>query len=194
MLVLVDGVSQFADLKQQVKSRDADAFDAAIGSLLTQGLIYEVMLVAKGQLPDVVESELLDRFLREDIHDSQKPVKTTNFQIPSAIISDSHEGVGVSIDTRKQTNLPLDSGDAELDLYLPLGDGQDAIPPQTLVLKAARKKIKVVQVFPEPEPRKRKRRKKRPVETGLDRRSLFYSALLLVALVIIGASIYIRAK
>lgn len=194
MLVLVDGVSQFADLKQQVKSKEVEAIDVAIENLLAQGLIYEVMLVAKGQMPDVVESELLDHFLREDIHDRKRPAKGTSFQIPSALISKSHEGVGVSVDTHKQTNLPLGSAEAELDLYLPLGGSQDVIPPEVLVLKAARKKVNVVQVFPEPERREKKRRKKKPVETSWDRRAQFYSVLLFIALVIIGASIYIRSK
>lgn len=183
LLVLVDGVNHFADLKQQIKSKDVNLLEAALNTLLGQDLIYEVMFVAKGQVPDVVESELLDRFLQADRSDAKIHAQ------PTLTISNVEPGgnakSGVLVDTGQQTVVPLRIGEAGLDLYLPLGSEEIDIPPEIAAQKAARKKVKVVQVFPEPNVKKKKRRKKRITQTGRDWQLILCLALLIVALLVI---------
>ncbi|MDY7539708.1 hypothetical protein RGU72_15750 [Undibacterium sp. 5I1] len=85
VLIIVDGVSSYAQLRVKLKSLVKERFDRALRSLSDKGLLYEVMFPLDNQVPDFVEADAMDRFLRQEDSD---PVSLLAFQ-PEEELSDS---------------------------------------------------------------------------------------------------------
>ncbi|MFZ6673357.1 hypothetical protein [Undibacterium sp. Xuan67W] len=77
VLIIADGVSSYAELRAKLKSLVKERFDRALRSLSDKGLLYEVMFPLDNQLPDIVEADAMDRFLRQEDSD---PVSVLSFQ------------------------------------------------------------------------------------------------------------------
>ncbi|WP_394780463.1 hypothetical protein, partial [Undibacterium sp.] len=76
VLIIADGVSSYADLRSKLKSLARERFDRAVRKLTDKGLLYEVMFPEEGQKPDMVDPEMMDRFLRQEDDD---PVSIISF-------------------------------------------------------------------------------------------------------------------
>ncbi|GGC94945.1 hypothetical protein [Undibacterium terreum] len=76
VLIIADGVSTYAGLRIKLKSLAHQRFDRAIRKLLEKGLLYEVMFPAEGQKPDMVDPDIMDKFLRQEDDD---PVSIISF-------------------------------------------------------------------------------------------------------------------
>lgn len=76
VLIIADGVSSYADLRRKLKSLARERFDRAVRKLTDKGLLYEVMFPEEGQKPDMVDPEMMDRFLRQEDDD---PVSIISF-------------------------------------------------------------------------------------------------------------------
>ncbi|MFZ6645605.1 hypothetical protein ACO0LO_07810 [Undibacterium sp. TJN25] len=76
VLIIADGVSSYSDLRGKLKSLARERFDRAIRKLTDKGLLYEVMFPEEGQKPDVVDPDMMDRFLRQEDDD---PVSIISF-------------------------------------------------------------------------------------------------------------------
>ncbi|MFZ6816181.1 hypothetical protein ACO0K3_17050 [Undibacterium sp. Rencai35W] len=96
VLIIADGVSSYAELRAKLKSLVKERFDRALRSLSDKGLLYEVMFPLDNQLPDIVEADAMDRFLRQEDSD---PVSVLSFQ--------PEEEYGTD-DLRAQGLVPLD--------------------------------------------------------------------------------------
>ncbi|MCU6434347.1 hypothetical protein LPB67_11245 [Undibacterium sp. Jales W-56] len=77
VLIIADGVSSYAELRVKLKSLVKERFDRTLRSLSEKGLLYEVMFPLDNQVPDIVEAEAMDRFLRQEDSD---PVSVISFQ------------------------------------------------------------------------------------------------------------------
>ncbi|MFZ6843513.1 hypothetical protein [Undibacterium sp. RuTC16W] len=96
VLIIADGVSSYAELRAKLKSLVKERFDRALRSLSDKGLLYEVMFPLDNQMPDIVEADAMDRFLRQEDSD---PVSVLSFQPEEEYGSD---------DLRAQGLVPLD--------------------------------------------------------------------------------------
>ncbi|MET3138519.1 hypothetical protein AAKU61_002889 [Undibacterium sp. GrIS 1.2] len=85
VLIIVDGVSSYGQLRVKLKSLVKERFDRALRSLSDKGLLYEVMFPLDNQVPDFVEADAMDRFLRQEDSD---PVSVIAYQ-PEEELSNS---------------------------------------------------------------------------------------------------------
>ncbi len=76
VLIIADGVSSYAGLRIKLKSLARERFDRAVRKLMDKGLLYEVMFPEEGQAPDMVDPEVMDRFLKQEDDD---PVSIISF-------------------------------------------------------------------------------------------------------------------
>ncbi|MES2105685.1 MAG: hypothetical protein V4634_16820 [Pseudomonadota bacterium] len=76
VLIIADGVSSYAGLRIKLKSLARERFDRAVRKLMDKGLLFEVMFPEQGQAPDMVDPEVMDRFLKQEDDD---PVSIISF-------------------------------------------------------------------------------------------------------------------
>ncbi|RZI44381.1 hypothetical protein EGT07_02885 [Herbaspirillum sp. HC18] len=66
VLIMVDGVSSFGDIRAKLPSLTDERFDRAFQKLQIKELVLEVFMPIEGQAPEELESTVVDRFLQQD--------------------------------------------------------------------------------------------------------------------------------
>lgn len=66
LLIVVDGVTNYEELRKEVWALSEERFNRALTTLLNAGLIFEVMLVLQTQEPEVLDKGVVEHFLRQD--------------------------------------------------------------------------------------------------------------------------------
>lgn len=66
VLIMVDGVSTFQQVRNKLPVLTDDRFARAVKKLQTKELILEVFLPVDGQAPEEIERTVIDRFLQQD--------------------------------------------------------------------------------------------------------------------------------
>lgn len=66
VLIMIDGVTPYRDLKVKLPVLSSERFDRALAKLEKSELILEVLLPAAGQPCDEIEKSLIDRYLQQD--------------------------------------------------------------------------------------------------------------------------------
>lgn len=75
VLILVDGVTPFAALREKVWALSEERFTKALDTLLQKDLIYEVLLPLEDQQAEEIDSAVVERFLQQDAHDPVTIIK-----------------------------------------------------------------------------------------------------------------------
>jgi hypothetical protein len=166
VLVLIDGVTNYAQLRDKMLGLARERFDLALLGLQEKGLIVDVLFPLIDQHKDTIAPEILVDFLQANSKRSAVSFDTRdpqNVHAFSGMISSSGN-LALSIDTRagpssrmlqhaKSTG--LNSPDAnEVDFFLPLDVSLDA------EVSRSRAKIKLENIHLNPEKKKRKRSKR----------------------------------
>lgn len=66
VLIMVDGVSTYQQVRSKLPVLTEDRFARAVGKLQAKELILEVFLPVEGQTPEELERTVIDRFLQQD--------------------------------------------------------------------------------------------------------------------------------
>lgn len=66
VLIMVDGVARYQDVRSKLPVLTDERFERAIGNLQKKELIVEVFLPMEGQAADELEKTVVDRFLQQD--------------------------------------------------------------------------------------------------------------------------------
>lgn len=66
VLIMVDGVSTYQQVRSKLPVLTEDRFARAVGKLQAKELILEVFLPVEGQAPEELERTVIDRFLQQD--------------------------------------------------------------------------------------------------------------------------------
>lgn len=66
VLIMVDGVSSYQELRDKLPALTPERFDRAFQNLQKKELILEVFLPLEGQRAEELESSVIDRFLQQD--------------------------------------------------------------------------------------------------------------------------------
>ncbi len=203
VLVLIDGVTSYAQLRAKMRGLVQQRFDLALSGLQEKGLILEILFPLIDQHKDAIAPEVLVDFLKANSQGSARYSGRSasssfdardpdNVHAFSGMISSSGN-LALSIDTRagpssRMLNHANPSGDAdanEVDFFLPVDVSLENIPT------SSRSKTKLVHVYPNPEKKRRKRSKRaRVVKTSWH--IYAYSGLLLVAAFLILYAVFFR--
>lgn len=105
VLIIVDGVSSYAQLRIKLKSLVKERFDRALRSLSDKGLLYEVMFPLDNQVPDFVEPDAMDRFLRQEDSD---PVSVIAYQPEEELSNSILRADGLIANSDVQEVIPVD--------------------------------------------------------------------------------------
>lgn len=203
VLVLIDGVTSYAQLRMKMRGLVQQRFDLALSGLQEKGLIVEILFPLIDQHKDAIAPEVLVDFLKADSQGSAGYPESNasnsfdtrdphNVHAFSGMISSSGN-LALSIDTRAGPSSrmlnhasPSRNSDAsEVDFFLPVDVSLENIPV------SSRSKTKLVHVYPNPEKKKRKR-SKRPRVVKTSWHIYAYSGLLLVAAFLILYSVFFR--
>lgn len=66
ILIVVDGVTPYATLREKVWALSTERFTHALKTLLARDLIFEVLLPDEAQQPEELDSSVVDHFLQQD--------------------------------------------------------------------------------------------------------------------------------
>lgn len=66
VLIMVDGVSSYKEIRAKLPVLTDERFDRALLKLQTKELVLEVFMPMDGQAPDELERTVIDRFLQQD--------------------------------------------------------------------------------------------------------------------------------
>lgn len=125
VLIMVDGVSTYEQVRSKLPVLANDRFSRAVGKLQAKELILEVFLPVEGQAPEEIERTVIDRFLQQDPLDPvtiimRDPDEELEFlaryssSTKSASSSDSSPGrsekTGVSTMEERATDRDIESG------------------------------------------------------------------------------------
>lgn len=66
VLIMVDGVSNYKEVRAKLPVLTAERFDRALSNLQKKDLILEVFLPVDGQPAEILERTVIDRFLQQD--------------------------------------------------------------------------------------------------------------------------------
>lgn len=66
VLIMVDGVTTYADLRSRLPVLTRERFDRALAKLEKGELVVEVLLPVPGQARDEIDKSVIDRFLQQD--------------------------------------------------------------------------------------------------------------------------------
>ncbi|OGB24460.1 MAG: hypothetical protein A3I66_10645 [Burkholderiales bacterium RIFCSPLOWO2_02_FULL_57_36] len=69
ILIVVDGVTPYAALRDKVWALSMERFVRALNTLLAKDLIFEVLLPDEAQQPETLDSAVVDHFLQQDTLD-----------------------------------------------------------------------------------------------------------------------------
>ncbi len=105
VLIIVDGVSSYGQLRVKLKSLVKERFDRALRSLSDKGLLYEVMFPLDNQVPDFVEPDAMDRFLRQEDSD---PVSVIAYQPEEELSNSILRADGLIANSDVQEVIPVD--------------------------------------------------------------------------------------
>lgn len=105
VLIIVDGVSSYGQLRVKLKSLVKERFDRALRSLSDKGLLYEVMFPLDNQVPDFVEADAMDRFLRQEDSD---PVSVIAYQPEEELSNSILRADGLIANSDVQEVIPVD--------------------------------------------------------------------------------------
>lgn len=199
VLVLIDGVTNYAQLRAKMRGLVQERFDLALTGLQEKGLIVDILFPLIDQHKDAIAPEVLVDFLQansqgatisgaSDAPDTRDPHNPHAF---SGMISSSGN-LALSIDTRAELSSRMlnhanpESSDANgVNFFLPVDVSLGDVPA------SSRPKTKLVHVYPNPEKKKRKRSKRtRVVQTSWH--IYAYGALLLVGTFLVSYAIFFR--
>jgi hypothetical protein len=196
VLVLIDGVTNYAQLRAKMRGLVQERFDLALLGLQEKGLIVDILFPVIDQHRDAIAPEVLVDFLKANSQDStgnsvSGAVKThdpQNEHAFSGMISSSGN-LALSIDTRAGPSSRMlnhtspASNASEVDFFLPLDVSLGDVPA------SSRPKTKLVHVYPNPEKKRRKRSKRAPV-VQTSWHIYAYSTLLLVGVLLVLYAIF----
>ena len=136
VLIVVDGVAPYAEMRKKLKGLVAERFDRALNNLLRKQLIFEVLLPAGTVDEEVYDSATVDRFLQQDPLD---PVTIISFDPEDEVGLDDAQlapeapaqtGFGqvlvqsqyASVDSRQAVAAPVAAPArlSHVDFYIPL--------------------------------------------------------------------------
>lgn len=123
ILIVVDGVTPYAQLREKVWALSPERFTLALNTLLEKELIFEVLLPDATRLPEVLDSSVIDHFLHQDPLD------------PVTIISvDPEDHFGTDLIAEMGHAPPSPASVAPVEIRLPrptvaAGAGSPAVPP-----------------------------------------------------------------
>lgn len=66
VLIMIDGVSSYGDVRKKLLVLREERFARAFDTLISKGLIIEILLPVANQMPEDVERTVIDRFLQQD--------------------------------------------------------------------------------------------------------------------------------
>ncbi|HYD95085.1 MAG TPA: hypothetical protein VEC01_07160 [Noviherbaspirillum sp.] len=69
VLIMVDGVSSFQEIRAKLPVLHDERFERAFRKLLLKELVLEVFIPVEGQTPEELERTIIDRFLQQDALD-----------------------------------------------------------------------------------------------------------------------------
>jgi hypothetical protein len=199
VLVVVDGVNTYAELRSKMRNIVRDKFDRALDGLKEKGLIVEILFPLIDQQKDAIDPEVLVDFLK--VNSRLAPDTVGNGvmhsydtggnadQSFSGMIS-GNENIGLTVNTKSgfasHAGNPAYSPEDDVDFYLPmdvsLGD----------VAASARAKTKLVNIHPRPE-RKKRKKSKRPVVVQIGWHIYVYYGLLAVGVLLVLYSVFFRS-
>ena len=199
VLVLIDGVTSYAQLRNKMRGLVQERFDLALTGLQEKGLIVDILFPLIDHHKDAIDPEVLVDFLQANSQgatvteasnapDTRDP---QNLHAFSGMISESGN-LALSINTRSGPSSrmlnhagPGPSDANGVDFYLPVDVSLGDTPA------SSRAKTKLVHVYPNPEKKKRKRSKRtRVVQTSWH--IYAYSALLLVGTCFVLYAIFFK--
>lgn len=205
VLVLIDGVTTYAQLRTKMRGLVPERFDLALRGLQEKGLIVDVLFPLIDEHKDAIAPEVLVDFLQANSKggvgklvsggsDSFDISESKNEHAFSGMISSSGN-LALSIDTRagpssgflKLANpTGLSAVDAnEVDFFLPLDVSLLSAPA------TSRPKTKLENIHLGPERRKRKRSKRvRVVQPAWH--IYAYGALLILGIILVVYAVFIR--
>lgn len=199
VLVLIDGVTSYAQIRAKMRGLVQERFDLALTGLQEKGLIVDILFPLIDQHKDAIAPEVLVDFLQanslgtsvsgaSDAQDTRDPQNPHAF---SGMISGSGN-LALSIDTRAGPSSrmlnhanpePIDANG--VDFFMPADVSLGELPA------SSRPKTKLVHVYPNPEKKKRKRSKRaRVVQSSWH--IYAYSALLLLGTCLVLYAIFFR--
>lgn len=199
VLVLIDGVTSYAQLRAKMRGLVQERFDLALTGLQEKGLIVDILFPLIDQHKDAIAPEVLVDFLKVNSQDSTgnsvsgsiNTCDPQNEHAFSGMISSSGN-LALSIDTRAgPTSRMLNHANPEpsdvntVDFFLPVDVSLEK--PAT----SSRPKTKLVHVYPDPQKKKR-RRSKRPAVVKTSWHIYAYSALLLLGTCLVLYAIFFR--
>jgi hypothetical protein len=198
VLVLIDGVTSYAQLRTKMRGLVQERFDLALSGLQEKGLIVEILFPLIDQHKDAIAPEVLVDFLKADsqgatgnsVSGSIATRDPQNEHAFSGMISSSGN-LALSIDTRagpssrmlKHASPPSDAN--EVDFFLPVDLSLGDVPVPS------RPKTKLVHVYPNPEKKKRRRSRRAPVVQS-SWHIYAYSALLVIGAFLVLYAIFFR--
>lgn len=221
VLVTVDGVCNYAQLKAALKSLAQEQLDRALQSLQTKDLVSEIMFPLDLSERDLIDPSVMDSFLRQSV-----PESSFDNLVPAELELDLELDLDlagapkggapvVAIELQNQHGahlaMPLStvissntseglSVNTRKDWVEPLnyadsittiGSGLSALKDELSKDESA-KKVKLVQVFPVPERRKKKRQSKRRPEPKNAWMIYVYYILFGVGLMLVFYSVFFR--
>ena len=96
VLIILDGVTPYGELRERLKGLSEERFERALNKLLSKKLIIEVMFQLEDQKPEKLDASVVDRFLQQDPAD---PVT-----IISLDPSNEFDGEELSMDALRNSN------------------------------------------------------------------------------------------
>lgn len=203
VLVLIDGVTNYSQLRTKMRGLVRERFDLALSGLQEKRLIVEILFPLIDEHKDAIAPEVLVDFLKtnsqgasEDRSGASNSIDTRdphNVHAFSGMISSSGN-LALSIDTRagpssRMLNHVNASGDANgVDFFLPVDVSLGDIPA------SSRPKTKLAHVYPKyPNGERKKRKRSKRVPVVQNRWHIYaYSGLLLAAIFLLLYSIFFR--
>lgn len=123
VLILVDGVTPCAGLRDKLKGLAEDRFHRALQSILKKDLVVEALVPLENAESEKLDSKVVDRFLRQDPLD---PITIISLE-PQAELSVNGMGEvkagtykGPESGVTESMQLKLRPGISKVDFYLPL--------------------------------------------------------------------------
>lgn len=221
VLVTVDGVCDYGQLKMVLKILAQEQLDRALQSLQAKDLLLEIMFPLSLSERDLIDPSVMESFLRQSVpepsSDSLLPVGldldlelnldlTGEPEVASELAANqgqdergAHLGMPLSSVISSNTSEGM-SVNTRKDLVEPLNyaDSVTTIGTGLSSLKeemnrdALGKKVKLVQVFPVPERRKKKRKSKRRVEPKNTWHIYVYYVLFGLGILLVLYSVFLR--
>lgn len=203
VLVLIDGVTNYSQLRTKMRGLVRERFDLALSGLQEKRLIVEILFPLIDEHKDAIAPEVLVDFLKtnsqgasEDRNGASTSIDTRdphNVHAFSGMISSSGN-LALSIDTRagpssRMLNHANASGDANgVDFFLPVDVSLGDIPV------SSRPKTKLANVYPKyPNGERKKRKRSKRVPVVQNRWHIYaYSGLLLAAIFLLLYSVFFR--